>query len=185
MLVQKNNKITPMDAFKIIKEIIEKYSFKNVIRYLCELSGVSRSGYYNYLASKDIRNKREKRDIKHKNLILKVFNRRGYKKGSRSIKMTLENEFNIVYSLSRIRRIMNKYEIICPHRKANPYRKIAKATKEHTVVKNILNRKFKQANQFIFILKSLKLLSIVRQLLVQELFFLFPIFLLLYIHTTL
>ena len=59
--------------------------------------------------------------------------------------MTLENEFNIVYSLSRIRRIMNKNEIICPHRKAKPYRKIAKATKEHTVVKNILNREFKQA----------------------------------------
>jgi putative transposase len=134
-----------MDAFKIIKEVIEKYSFKNAIRYLCELSGVSRSGYYNYLASKDRRMKREKRDVKHKNLILKAFNRRGYKKGSRSIKMTLENEFNIVYSLSRIRRIMNKYEIICPHRKANPYRKIAKATKEHTVVKNILNREFKQA----------------------------------------
>ncbi len=89
--------------------------------------------------------KREKRDVKHKNLILKAFNRRGYKKGSRSIKMTLDNEFNIVYSLSRIRRIMNKYEIICPHRKANPYRKIAKATKEHTVVKNILNCEFKQA----------------------------------------
>lgn len=88
---------------------------------------------------------REKCDLIHRDLILKVFNRRGYKKGSRSIKMTLENEFNIVYSLKRIRRIMNKYEIICPHRKANPYRKIAKATKEHRVVKNILNRDFKQA----------------------------------------
>jgi len=145
LVIQKNNKIIPMDAFRIIKEVIEKYSFKNAIRYLCELSGVSRSGYYNYLASKDMRIKREKRDVKHRNLILKVFNRRGYKKGSRSIKMTLENEFNIVYSLSRIRRIMNKYEIICPYRKANSYRKIAKATKEHTVVKNILNREFKQA----------------------------------------
>jgi transposase InsO family protein len=40
---------------------------------------------------------------------------------------------------------MNKYEIICPHRKSNPYKKIAKATKEHHVVKNILNREFKQA----------------------------------------
>lgn len=40
---------------------------------------------------------------------------------------------------------MNKYEIICPHRKANLYKKMAKATKEHLVVKNILNREFKQA----------------------------------------
>ena len=59
--------------------------------------------------------------------------------------MILEKEFSIAYSLKRIRRIMNKYEIICPHRKANPYRRIAKATKEHSVVKNILNREFKQA----------------------------------------
>lgn len=145
LVIQKNNKIMSKDAFKIIKEIIRKYNFKNSIRYLCELSGVSRSGYYNYIASRDIQMEREKRDLKHRDLILKVFSRRGYEKGSRSIKMTLKNEFNIVYSLKRIRRIMNKYEIICPHRKANPYRKIAKATKEHRVVKNILNREFKQA----------------------------------------
>lgn len=39
---------------------------------------------------------------------------------------------------------MRKYNIICPIRKANPYKRIAKATKEHTVVPNILNREFKQ-----------------------------------------
>jgi transposase InsO family protein len=144
-VVQKNYKIKPSDVFKTIKEVIEKYSFKNLIGYLCELSGVSRSGYYNYIASNDIRIEREKRDLEHRDLILKAFNRRGYEKGSRSIKMTLVNEFNIIYSIKRIRRIMNKYKIICPHRKANPYRRIAKATKEHSVVKNILNREFKQA----------------------------------------
>ncbi|MCB2362544.1 IS3 family transposase, partial [Clostridium estertheticum] len=144
-VVQKNKKIKSSDAFKTIKEVIEKYSFVNVVGYLCELSGVSRSGYYNYIASKDIRVEREQRDLEDRDLILKAFNRRGYKKGSRSIKMILVNEFNITYSLKRIRRIMNKYEIICPHRKANPYRRIAKATKEHSVVKNILNREFKQA----------------------------------------
>jgi putative transposase len=144
-VVQKNNKFKSSDAFEIIKEVIEKYSFKNLISYLCELSGVSRSGYYNYLASNDIRMEREQRDLEHRNLILKAFNRRGYKKGSRSIKMVLENKFNVVYSLKRIRRVMNKYDIVCPHRRPNPYKKIAKATKEHHVVKNILNRRFKQA----------------------------------------
>jgi putative transposase len=144
-VIQKNNKIKCSDVFETIKEVIEKYSFKNVTGYLCELAGVSRSGYYNYLTSEDIRIGREQRDLVYRDLILKVFNRRGYKKGSRSIKMTLENEFNIVYSLKRIRRIMNKYDIVCPHRKANPYKRIAKATKEHCVVKNILNREFKQA----------------------------------------
>jgi len=58
--------------------------------------------------------------------------------------MTLESKFAIVYNLKRIRRIMKKYEIICPIRKANPYKRMLKATKEHTVLKNILNRNFKQ-----------------------------------------
>jgi len=144
-VVQKNNKFKSNNVFEIIKEVIKKYSFKNVASYLCQLSGVSRSGYYNYLSSEDIRMEREKRDLEHRDLILKVFSRRGYKKGSRSIKMILGNEFNVVFSLKRIRRIMYKYDIVCPHRRSNPYRKIAKATKEHRVVKNILNREFKQA----------------------------------------
>lgn len=39
---------------------------------------------------------------------------------------------------------MKKYNIICPHRKANPYRRMMKATKEHIVLHNLLNREFKQ-----------------------------------------
>ncbi len=57
--------------------------------------------------------------------------------------MTLKNEFNIIYNLKRIRRIMRKYNIVCNIRKANPYKSMAKATKEHTTLKNKLNREFK------------------------------------------
>jgi hypothetical protein len=39
---------------------------------------------------------------------------------------------------------MRKFNIICPIRKANPYRSMMKATREHTVVPNLLNRQFKQ-----------------------------------------
>lgn len=39
---------------------------------------------------------------------------------------------------------MNKYTIVCPIRRANPYKKMMKATKEHTVLPNLLNREFKQ-----------------------------------------
>lgn len=58
--------------------------------------------------------------------------------------MILENEFSIIYNLKRIRRIMKKFDIICPIRKANPYRRMMKANKEHTVLPNTLNREFKQ-----------------------------------------
>lgn len=39
---------------------------------------------------------------------------------------------------------MRKYRIVCPHRRPNPYKKIARATLEHQVVPNKLNREFKQ-----------------------------------------
>ncbi len=58
--------------------------------------------------------------------------------------MTLNGQFKLNYNLKRIRRIMRKYGIICPIRKANPYRRMAKDTKEHRVLPNLLNRQFKQ-----------------------------------------
>lgn len=117
-----------------------------MLSYLCDISGVSRSGYYNYFLSKskEMREKREKQDEEARDLILKAYNYKGRKKGARQIKMTLERKFNVVFNLKCIRRIMKKYEIICPIRKPKPYKKMIKATKEHTTKKNDLNREFKQ-----------------------------------------
>lgn len=117
-----------------------------MLSYLCNSAGVSRSGYYNYFCAKTTatRNEQEINDLESYKYILAVFNFKKRKKGARQIKMTLKNEFNINYNLKRIRRIMKKYDIICPHRKANPYRRMMKATKEHTVLPNLLNRDFKQ-----------------------------------------
>lgn len=131
-------------VYHLIYETIEHTNFKRMTKYFCDLLGVSRSGYYSYLKASPVRKAREKFDLEAKEIIIKAFNRRGYKKGSRSIKMILENEYNIIFSRKKIQRIMKKYGIVCPHRKANPYKKIAKATKEHQVVSNKLNREFKQ-----------------------------------------
>lgn len=138
------NNLKSSYVFEIIKDTITKNKLKGTISYFCGLLNVSRSGYYNYINSQTERESKERLDIKSRDIILKAFNRRGYKKGSRSIKMILENEFNIIYSLKKIRRIMRKYNIVCPHRKPNPYKRIVKATKEHRVIANILNREFKQ-----------------------------------------
>ena len=126
--------------------MIERFNLTGVIHYFCDTLNVSRSGYYRYFSesAKYHRLKREEDDLKVRDVILNVFHRRGYKKGSRQIKMTLENEMGIIYSLKRIRRIMRKFDIICPHRKKNPYKKIVKATEEHRVVPNRLNREFRQ-----------------------------------------
>lgn len=117
-----------------------------MISYLCKVADVSRSGYYKYflVENEKLRNFKEKQDLLAKENVLKAFNYKGRKKGARQIKMVLKDKFNIIYNLKRIRRIMKKYDIICPFRRANPYRRMMKATKEHTIVPNLLNREFKQ-----------------------------------------
>ncbi|WP_224752832.1 IS3 family transposase [Metabacillus arenae] len=139
--------LPPSQKYILIRSVIEKYQLKHMVRYLCELVGVSRSGYYNYFSvkSEEQRKQREEQDEIVKDIILKAFLFKGRKKGARQIKMTLEGQFNVVYNLKRIRRIMKKYSIICPIRKANPYRRMMKATQEHRVVPNLLNRQFKQS----------------------------------------
>jgi putative transposase len=71
------------------------------------------------------RNKEDAEDEKDKvakELILKAIRFKRHMKGARQIKMILVG----VYNLKGIRRIMKKYSIICPIRKANPYRRIIK-----------------------------------------------------------
>lgn len=87
-------------------------------------------------------------DLESKKIIMKAFVKKGYYNGARGIKMNLKNNFNINFNLKKIRRIMKKYRIECPHRKPNPYKRIAKATKEHRTLKNTLDRNFKQQTPF-------------------------------------
>lgn len=126
--------------------VIIKYNLENKVSFLCEIAGVSRSGYYNYFSEKSEaqRSLRDERDEKLRDNILKAYKFRRRKKGAKSIKMTLNEELKIQYNLKCIRRIMKKYGISCPIRKANPYKRMMKATLEHRVLPNLLKREFKQ-----------------------------------------
>ena len=44
----------------------------------------------------------------------------------------------------KIRRLMKKYELFCPVRKANPYRRMAKAMRTNAVADNLVKREFKE-----------------------------------------
>lgn len=92
----KDNKLVYSVIYKLIEEL-SKHFYKS-IKYLCKISCVSTSGYYNYLKYYDIRKQCEKDDKKIRDIILKSFNYKGFKKGSRSIKMTLENKFGINFN---------------------------------------------------------------------------------------
>lgn len=111
--------------------------------YLCACIGVSKSGYYNCLNNENRRIGRDKKDQEDFEMILKAYRFKKRKKGSRQIKMVLDNEFEIHFNLKKIRRLMKKYGLKCPIRQANPYRRMMKATKEHTTCENIVNRVFK------------------------------------------
>ena len=111
--------------------------------YLCKCIGVSKSGYYNYLKKENKRIERDNKDQKDFDLILKAYKFKKRKKGARQIMMVLDNEFNVHFNLKKIRRLMKKFGLKCPIRQANPYRRMMKATQEHTTCENIINRVFK------------------------------------------
>lgn len=118
-----------------------------MVSYLCKSTGVSTSGYYRYWSTSAIRvrTQKERLDEEIGVQVRRAFQFKKRNKGARSIKMTLEGQFQIVWNLKRIRRIMKKYNIVCPHRKANPYKRMMRATHEHRVVPNLLQRNFKQS----------------------------------------
>lgn len=119
-----------------------------MITYLCNCIGVSKSVYYNYFKNENNRIAKDEKDTAAFELILKAYKFKNRKKGSRQIKMVLENEFDTIMNLKKIRRLMRKYNLVCPIRKANPYRRMMKATKEHSVCENLVNREFKTGKPY-------------------------------------
>lgn len=112
------------------------------ISQLCRAFGVSRSGYYNWLHTKNSRNERDLRDFKDFLLIKEAYDYRGYKKGARSIYMNLLNKKGIRMNQKKIRRLMKKYNLVCPIRKHNPYKQMVRALKTNAVADNHLKREF-------------------------------------------
>lgn len=137
--------ISTSNKFEIIYGIL--HSPGNVLRLedLCMTAGVSRSGYYNWLKCEDKRNEREQKDRQDFELILEAFKHRGYDKGIRGIHMRLLHmDPPVRMNVKKIQRLMRKYGLLCPVRKANPYRRIAKALKTSNYAENLVKREFEE-----------------------------------------
>ena len=105
----------------------------------------SGSGYYNRVNSKDKRDEQERKDRHDFELILEAFSHRGYDKGVRGIHMRLLHmDPPILMNVKKISRLMHKYNLICPIRQANPYRRMAAALKTNNVADNLVNREFEE-----------------------------------------
>ena len=127
--------------FEIIHESLMNKDTELSVSALCEIAGVSRSGYYRWVSAEDARNRREQQDRADFELILTAYKFRGYKKGVLGVNMRLLH-MGIVMNPKKIRRLMRKYNLFCPFRKANPYRRMAKALRTSNVAANLLNREF-------------------------------------------
>lgn len=75
--------------YKIIQETTTLHGNLLNISVLCEIAGVSRSGYYHYLSTQDLRIHREGQDQQDFLLIIEAYQHRGYDKGARGIYMRL------------------------------------------------------------------------------------------------
>lgn len=113
------------------------------ISFLCHTAKISRSGYYRWQKNIDTRNKNEEQDKRDFELILEAYKFRGYDKGSRGIHMRLLNR-GIRMNRKKIQRLMDKYRLICPIRKANPYRRMVKAMKTNNISENLVKREFQE-----------------------------------------
>ncbi len=135
---------SPEVKFALIREATLRDNNLLKISKMCEIAGVSRSGYYNWCASEASRKVRDDADRKDFELILEAYRYRGYAKGARGIHMRLLHHPGIIMNVKKIRRLMHKYGLVCPIRRANPYRRMAKALATNNVAANVVNRDFKR-----------------------------------------
>lgn len=127
--------------YQLISNAIRQDNNLLCISTLCEISGVSRSGYYNWCHGEAARQERQRKDDEDFALILEAYQFRGYPKGARGIHMRLLHT-GIRMNVKKIRRLMKKSNLFCPIRRENPYRKMARDMRTNNVARNIVDRHF-------------------------------------------
>ena len=134
----------PEVKYALIREATRLDNNLLKISTMCEIANVSRSGYYRWCAAEGDRRSREVTDRADFDLILEAFQYRGYAKGARGIHMRLLHQPGVIMNVKKIRRLMRKYGLRCPIRKANPYRRMAREMQTSTIAPNVVNREFRQ-----------------------------------------
>lgn len=129
------------ERFEAIRAALADRNNILTVKDLCELAGVSRSGYYNWVRSEKNRELREAKDRAAFEQILEAYRFRGYAKGVRGIHMRLLH-MGIRMNVKKIRRLMRKYKLTCPIRKPNPYRGLQRSIRMGSAAENLVNREF-------------------------------------------
>jgi transposase InsO family protein len=109
------------------------------VSILCELAGVSKSGYYKWLPTIG----ETEKDYDDYLKVKAIFDKGKGKYGWRNVKMRLPD-----MNHKKIQRIMRKYNLAARVRRKNPYKEIMKKTMEHRIFENQLQREFQQMIPF-------------------------------------
>lgn len=76
-------------------------------------------------------------------MILATYKMYGYTKGAKGIYMAMIHmDPPVIMNLKKIRLLMDKFNLSCPIRKANPYRRMAKELQTSNAADNLLKREF-------------------------------------------
>lgn len=133
----------PSCIFEIIQYTVQQTGNTLSVKELCSIAGVSRSGYYAWIRAAPARELQEQKDRMDFEQILAAYKLHGHVKGARGIYMTLLHmEPPVIMNLKKIRRLMDKFRLSCPHRGPNPYKRMARALRTSNVADNLLQREF-------------------------------------------
>jgi transposase InsO family protein len=133
----------PSEKYALIYDVVTAAGKAFSVSHLCDVAGVSRSGYYRWLDCAPARVRREQADYEQHLLINDIFQKKHRKAGWRVIKMNLARQ-GIIINHKKIGRLMKKYGLVTQIRRRNPYKHLAKATQEHRTAPNVLQRRFDQ-----------------------------------------
>lgn len=132
----------PKIKFQLIEEAMKQEGCMLDVTHMCEIAGVSRSGYYKWLNAAPQREAKEMQDKADFELISSVYMHKGYAKGARQIHMQLLHK-DIRMNIKKIKRLMKKYNLVCFVRGVNPYKIRDKEQRTDIVTGNIINRQFR------------------------------------------
>jgi len=143
-------------VFEIIHSIVSTPGNRLSVSEMCKTAGVSRSGYYAWVKAAPVRAEKEQQDRADFDLILEAYKHRGYTKGAQGIYMSLlHRNPPVIMNLKKIRRIMRKYRLSCPIRKANPYRQMMRALQGGRIADNLVQRQFEEYGPRVILLTDI------------------------------
>ena len=101
----------PSAVYEIIHSILQEEKEEHLsVLEMCQIAGVSRSGYYAWIKAAPKREAQEEKDRRDFDLILEAYKHRGYDKGARGIHMRLLHmDPPILMNIKKIRRLMDKF----------------------------------------------------------------------------